>query len=142
MKSNQKEDKFWFCKPCNPSHDLVYAKQKGFPFWPFRPSKLKAVFMTSGFLVPITRSFVEADCVKPINTSLTQLHVAKRTPPLNRALSQFKKYQKILETNKSNNESETSSAKSVSMKRPRRRADAILILLSPEIDRHFVFTDF
>jgi hypothetical protein len=93
-------------------------------------------------LVPITRSFVEADCVKPINTSLTQLRVAKRTPPLNRALSQFKKYHKLLETNKSNNESPTSPAKSLSMKRPQRRADEILILLSPEIDRHFVFTDF
>jgi hypothetical protein len=95
--------------------------------------------MTSGFLVPITRSFVETDCLKPINTSLTQLRVAKRTPPLNRALSQFKKYHKLLETNKSNNESPTSPAKSLSMKRPQRRTDEILILLSPEID-HILYS--
>ena len=26
--------KYWFCKPCRPFHDLVYARQKGFSFWP------------------------------------------------------------------------------------------------------------
>ena len=28
------EDPLWFCRPCNPRHRLVYAKQKGFPYWP------------------------------------------------------------------------------------------------------------
>ncbi|UYV67389.1 ZMYND11 [Cordylochernes scorpioides] len=32
--SNEKADKHWFCQPCDPPHELVYAKQKGFPFWP------------------------------------------------------------------------------------------------------------
>ncbi|KAK4289952.1 hypothetical protein Pmani_037105 [Petrolisthes manimaculis] len=32
--SNEKSDKYWFCKPCRPNHQLVYAKQKGFPYWP------------------------------------------------------------------------------------------------------------
>ncbi|CAL1267240.1 unnamed protein product [Larinioides sclopetarius] len=32
--SNEKRDKFWFCQPCDPPHELVYAKQKGYPFWP------------------------------------------------------------------------------------------------------------
>ena len=27
-------EKYWFCKPCRPFHELVYAKQKGFPYWP------------------------------------------------------------------------------------------------------------
>jgi hypothetical protein len=122
--SNQKEDKFWFCKPCNPPHDLVYAKQKGFPFWPAKVIKIEnGIYDVRFFGSYHERSFIEADCVKPINTSLTQLRVAKRTPPLNRALSELKKYQKILENNKSNNQSSTSSVKNMSMKRPRRRAD-------------------
>jgi hypothetical protein len=32
--SNEKSDKHWFCQPCRPPHQLVYAKQKGFPYWP------------------------------------------------------------------------------------------------------------
>ena len=36
--SNEKKDKYWFCEPCNPPHALVYAKQKGFPYWPAKVS--------------------------------------------------------------------------------------------------------
>ncbi len=32
--SNEQREKYWFCKPCRPYHELVYAKQKGFPYWP------------------------------------------------------------------------------------------------------------
>ncbi|KAG1661382.1 Zinc finger MYND domain-containing protein 11 [Nymphon striatum] len=32
--SNEKREKFWFCQPCNPLHELVYAKEKWFPYWP------------------------------------------------------------------------------------------------------------
>ena len=27
--ANEKTEKYWFCKPCRPFHELVYAKQKG-----------------------------------------------------------------------------------------------------------------
>ena len=32
--SNEKPGKNWFCLPCRPPHQLVFAKQKGYPFWP------------------------------------------------------------------------------------------------------------
>ena len=32
--ANERQEKYWFCKPCRPFHELVYAKQKGFPYWP------------------------------------------------------------------------------------------------------------
>lgn len=32
--ANEMREKYWFCKPCRPFHELVYAKQKGFPYWP------------------------------------------------------------------------------------------------------------
>uniref|UniRef100_A0AAQ4RVC7 Protein kinase C binding protein 1, like n=1 Tax=Gasterosteus aculeatus aculeatus TaxID=481459 RepID=A0AAQ4RVC7_GASAC len=33
LSSVQKRDN-WFCEPCSPPHPLVWAKLKGFPFWP------------------------------------------------------------------------------------------------------------
>lgn len=32
--SREKNERYWFCKPCNPPHELVFAKEKGFPYWP------------------------------------------------------------------------------------------------------------
>lgn len=32
--SNNKQNKNWFCLPCRKPHKLVWAKQKGFQFWP------------------------------------------------------------------------------------------------------------
>jgi len=31
---NDKTLRNWFIKPCKPPHDLVYARQKGYPYWP------------------------------------------------------------------------------------------------------------
>lgn len=31
---NDKTLRNWFIKPCKPPHELVYAKQKGCPYWP------------------------------------------------------------------------------------------------------------
>lgn len=33
-RSNEPEGPDWFCLPCNPPHELVYAKAQGFPYWP------------------------------------------------------------------------------------------------------------
>ena len=32
--SAKKNERFWFCRPCNPPHDLVFAKDDGYPYWP------------------------------------------------------------------------------------------------------------
>ncbi|CAH0558220.1 unnamed protein product [Brassicogethes aeneus] len=32
--SNEKINQRWFCLPCRNPHDLVWAKQKGYPYWP------------------------------------------------------------------------------------------------------------
>ena len=37
--SNEKLDDHWFCQPCRPPHKLVFAKQKGFPYWPAKVMK-------------------------------------------------------------------------------------------------------
>ena len=30
----QKDDTDWFTIPCRPPHPIVFAKQRGFPYWP------------------------------------------------------------------------------------------------------------
>lgn len=32
--SNEKINNNWFCLPCRKPHNLVWAKQKGYPYWP------------------------------------------------------------------------------------------------------------
>ena len=39
------EDPLWFCRPCNPRHKLVYAKQKGFPYWPAKVALLSFIII-------------------------------------------------------------------------------------------------
>ena len=39
-RSNKPKDDNWFClMPCNPAHELVYAKMTGFPYWPAKASE-------------------------------------------------------------------------------------------------------
>ncbi|XP_059892826.1 MYND-type zinc finger-containing chromatin reader ZMYND8-like isoform X3 [Gadus macrocephalus] len=40
LSSCQKRDN-WFCEPCSPPHPLVWAKLKGFPFWPAKALREK-----------------------------------------------------------------------------------------------------
>ncbi|XP_022090832.1 zinc finger MYND domain-containing protein 11-like isoform X2 [Acanthaster planci] len=34
LMSNSRTDKGWFCKPCDPAHEVVWAQMKGFGYWP------------------------------------------------------------------------------------------------------------
>lgn len=36
--SNEKIHQKWFCLPCRNPHQLVWAKQKGYPYWPAKVS--------------------------------------------------------------------------------------------------------
>ena len=38
--ANERQEKYWFCKPCRPLHELVYARQKGFPYWPAKVMRI------------------------------------------------------------------------------------------------------
>ncbi len=38
--SNDKTLRNWFIKPCKPPHELVYARQKGYPYWPAKVSRI------------------------------------------------------------------------------------------------------
>ncbi|GFV33826.1 zinc finger MYND domain-containing protein 11 [Trichonephila clavipes] len=94
--SNEKRDKFWFCQPCDPPHELVYAKQKGYPFWPAKVIRLhNEVYDVRFFGGLHERAKVEKENIKPITTPIQQLQL-KRTATLNKALEELKRHQKLL----------------------------------------------
>ena len=73
-------DKHWFAKPCRPLHRIVYAKQKGFPYWPAKvvgdensDGQLEVRFF-GGFH---QRALVDKHHIKDISTNIHSLQVCK-----------------------------------------------------------------
>lgn len=95
--SNEKTDKFWFCQPCDPPHELVYAKQKGFPYWPAKViRKTNDMYDVRFFGGYHQRANIEKENTKPITTTLQQLSL-KRTTSLNKALEELKHHQQLIQ---------------------------------------------
>jgi len=89
--------KFWFCKPCRPFHELVYAKQKGMPYWPAKvirtmPDGSYDVRFFGGYH---QRALVEKPSIRPITTNIHTLQV-KRTSLWNKASDELKKHQEFV----------------------------------------------
>ena len=127
QQSNQKQDKNWFCKPCNPPHELVFAKMKGFPFWPAKV--IKRIPEKNEYYVRFFGDFHEnwtigEDSIKPIDSTLQQLKISKPSPPLNAALKELKQYQNNLQSITGVSPNKTRSpVRAIPAKRPRKRAD-------------------
>ena len=49
---NSRGDKYWFAKPCRPFHEILYAKQAGYPYWP-----AKVPYVLEGVPVSIINSY-------------------------------------------------------------------------------------
>lgn len=95
--SNEKRDKHWFCQPCDPPHDLVFAKQKGFPYWPAKVIRIDDQCYDVRFFGGYhQRALVDKASIKPISTSLKVI-AAKRTTALNKALDELRRHQQLLE---------------------------------------------
>ncbi|XP_045110404.1 zinc finger MYND domain-containing protein 11-like isoform X2 [Portunus trituberculatus] len=103
--SNEKSDKYWFCKPCRPPHQLVYAKQKGFPYWPAKVIKVENdLYDVRFFGSQHQRAVIEKSHIRPISVNIHTLQV-KRTSAWNKACEELKKHQELL-TAASSNETE------------------------------------
>ncbi|XP_076297029.1 zinc finger MYND domain-containing protein 11 isoform X3 [Lasioglossum baleicum] len=106
--SNEKSEKMWFCIPCNPPHQLVYAKQKGYPYWPAK------VMQSNGNIYDVRffgghhmRANIEKMFIRPITTSLQSLQPSekgkwkemkiKRSTAWNRAFEELKHHQNLLQ---------------------------------------------
>ncbi|XKL59684.1 hypothetical protein PGB90_000700 [Kerria lacca] len=95
--SNDKTLRNWFIKPCKPPHELVYARQKGYPYWPAKVIKENEECIDVRFFGGVhERAVVEKLYIRPISVNIHTLQV-KRTSSWNRACEELKRYQKQLE---------------------------------------------
>ncbi|XP_076327955.1 zinc finger MYND domain-containing protein 11-like isoform X2 [Tachypleus tridentatus] len=80
----------------NPPHKLVWARQKGFPYWPAKVIKQENNMYDVRFFGGYhQRANVESENIRPISTSLQKLSV-KRTASLNKALKELKHHQGLV----------------------------------------------
>ncbi len=102
--SQEKRDKYWFCKPCRPFHELVYAKQKGFPYWPAKviiPENDEGFLEVRFFGGYHQKAMVERQHIRPISVNIHTLQV-KRTSLWNKACEELRRHQELLAKVKSN----------------------------------------
>ncbi|XP_076044943.1 zinc finger MYND domain-containing protein 11-like isoform X2 [Oratosquilla oratoria] len=95
--SNEKTDKYWFCQPCTPPHDLVYAKQKGFPYWPAKVIKAENdLYDVRFFGSQHQRAVIEKCHIRPISVNIHSLQV-KRTSAWNKACEELKRHKELID---------------------------------------------
>ncbi|PNF16454.1 Zinc finger MYND domain-containing protein 11 [Cryptotermes secundus] len=100
--SNEKTDKHWFCQPCRPPHQLVYAKQKGFPYWPAKVIKMDGEHYDVRFFGGHhQRALIEKSHIRSISVNIHTLQV-KRTSSWNKACEELKRHQDLLEKLRNN----------------------------------------
>lgn len=96
LSSNNKVGKDWFCRPCNPPHELAWVHMKGFGFWP-----AKILCRSEGrvdvrfFGKRHERALVPEEDVKDINTKLVKLRL-KKTQGWHNAHQEMQKHRKII----------------------------------------------
>ncbi|KAL0133323.1 hypothetical protein PUN28_000818 [Cardiocondyla obscurior] len=107
--SNEKSEKMWFCIPCNPPHQLVYAKQKGYPYWPAKVMQVNGnVYDVRFFGGHHMRANIEKVFIRPISSTLQSLQIKKSTA-WNRAFEELKHHQNLLQKLGKNKEDSSNS---------------------------------
>lgn len=95
--SNEKINPKWFCLPCRKPHRLVFAKQKGYPYWPAKVIKeTDTTFDVRFFGGKYERAILPKNCVKPITTNMSQLQI-KKSSGFNKAMEELRLHQRLLE---------------------------------------------
>ncbi|KAF4530691.1 hypothetical protein B566_EDAN004930 [Ephemera danica] len=95
-RSNEKTNKHWFCLPCNPPHMLVYAKQKGYPYWPAKVIRVEDdMYDVRFFGAPHERAKLEKTHIRDITVDLAALGV-KRSAGFNKACEELRRHQQLL----------------------------------------------
>ncbi|XP_061879072.1 zinc finger MYND domain-containing protein 11 isoform X1 [Entelurus aequoreus] len=93
--SNARPDN-WFCYPCSPSHDLVWAKMKGFGYWPAKVLQREDNQVDVRFFGhQHQRAWIPADNIQDIKVSVQQLQV-KRSSGWKKACDELEVYQRFL----------------------------------------------
>ncbi|XP_055007497.1 zinc finger MYND domain-containing protein 11 isoform X2 [Boleophthalmus pectinirostris] len=93
--SNARPDN-WFCYPCSPSHDLVWAKMKGFGYWPAKVLQREDNQADVRFFGhQHQRAWIPSDNIQDIKVSVQQLQV-KRSNGWKKACEELEVYQRFL----------------------------------------------
>uniref|UniRef100_A0A665XEJ3 Zinc finger, MYND-type containing 11 n=1 Tax=Echeneis naucrates TaxID=173247 RepID=A0A665XEJ3_ECHNA len=93
--SNARPDN-WFCYPCSPSHDLVWAKMKGFGYWPAKVLQREDNQVDVRFFGhQHQRAWIPSDNIQDIKVSVQQLQV-KRSSGWKKACEELEVYQRFL----------------------------------------------
>ncbi|XP_059914714.1 zinc finger MYND domain-containing protein 11 isoform X1 [Gadus macrocephalus] len=95
--SNARPDN-WFCYPCSPVHEVVWAKMKGFGYWPAKvlqreDNQVDVRFF--GHQHQRSRAWIPADNIQDIKVSVQQLQV-KRSNGWKKACEELQLYQRFL----------------------------------------------
>lgn len=94
--SNEKVNNKWFCLPCRVPHKLVWAKQKGYPYWPAKVLKeTEGTCDVRFFGGKYERSILPKMYIKPITMKVNDVQ-AKKTSAFNKAVSELTLHQKLL----------------------------------------------
>ncbi|KAK2709234.1 hypothetical protein QYM36_013036, partial [Artemia franciscana] len=94
--SNEMKTKDWFCEPCYPKHDLVFAKQKGYSFWPAKViKKIQNSYDVRFFGGQHERATIDHSNIRPIDADLPSLKI-KKTALWTKAYQELKLHQEML----------------------------------------------
>lgn len=92
--SSIKNDDQWFVKPCQPPHEIVYAKQTGYSYWPAKViRKMNAFYDVRFFGQHHSRALIPLRNIKTLNDKLPAM---KRSVNLTKALDELKQHQDLL----------------------------------------------
>ncbi|XP_064188737.1 zinc finger MYND domain-containing protein 11-like isoform X3 [Anguilla rostrata] len=93
--SNARPDN-WFCYPCAPSHELVWAKMKGFGYWPAKVLQREENQVDVRFFGhQHQRAWIPAENTQDIQVSAQQLQV-KRSTGWKKACEELELHQRFL----------------------------------------------
>ncbi|OCT75518.1 zinc finger MYND domain-containing protein 11 isoform X1 [Xenopus laevis] len=86
----------WFCYPCIPNHELVWAKMKGFGFWPAKVMQKEDNQVDVRFFGHHhQRAWIPSDNIQEITVNVHQLHV-KRSMGWKKACDELDLHQRFL----------------------------------------------
>ncbi|XP_008047130.1 zinc finger MYND domain-containing protein 11 isoform X6 [Carlito syrichta] len=93
--SNARPDN-WFCYPCIPNHELVWAKMKGFGFWPAKVMQKEDNQVDVRFFGHHhQRAWIPSENIQDITVNIHRLHV-KRSMGWKKACDELELHQRFL----------------------------------------------
>ncbi|XP_008187263.1 zinc finger MYND domain-containing protein 11 [Acyrthosiphon pisum] len=135
--SIQKNSKFWFCKPCKPPHELVYAKQEDFPYWPAKVLKIEGdMYEVRFFGSEHQLGIIDKSQIRPISVNIHTLQSQGRTSQWNKACEELRRHQLQLDKVIFGLAAQSSSSSSSSSSEDEEESLKLKLKVSPILKRY------